>query len=362
MDDPFLRHEFLAGLERHRCLDAHGWYPQHLLAYEDGRLVGALPLYARDNSQGEFVFDHAWADAYERAGGRYYPKLVTAVPFTPVSGRRLLVDESAGDPAAVASRLVLGAQTLARQLGASSWHCLFPEDAQLPLLEGQDLLRREGCQYHWYNPGYADFDDFLAGLTSKRRKEIRRERREVAETGLEFELLEGEAITAAHWRVFHGFYVDTFARKWGEPKLTLGFMQALSTDMPETPLLLLARAGGEYVAGAFALRGGETVYGRHWGCSRYVRHLHFELCYYRLIDYCIQRGYRHFDAGAQGEHKVPRGFVPIRTWSVHWLQDPGFRRAVADFLRRETAAVNRYVESVEAHTAYHRVADDGSVD
>jgi predicted N-acyltransferase len=300
------------------------------------------------------VFDHAWADAYERAGGRYYPKLVTAVPFTPVAGRRLLLDETAPDAANTAAHLIEGARALAQQLGASSWHCLFPTDAQLPLLEADELLLREGCQYHWYNPGYASFEDFLATLTSKRRKEIRRERREIADSGLSIELLEGREITPAHWAVFHRFYCDTFARKWGEPRLTLPFMRALSTDMPDAPLLLLARDGDDYVAGAFALRGGDTVYGRHWGCSRFVRHLHFELCYYRFIDYCIERGLRHFDAGAQGEHKVPRGFVPIRTWSVHWLRDPGFRRAVADFLRRETIAVDRYVESVAAHTAYHR--------
>ncbi len=276
------------------------------------------------------------------------------MPFTPVSGRRLLLDDGAADAARIARTLVEGARALAERIGASSWHCLFPTDAQLPLLEGDELLLREGCQYHWYNPGYASFDEFLAGLSSKRRKEIRRERRDIGDSGLVIELLEGPAITPAHWRVFHRFYCDTFARKWGEPRLTLAFMRSLSETMPDAPLLLLARDGEEYVAGAFALRGGDTVYGRHWGCSRYVRHLHFELCYYRFIDYAIERGLRHFDAGAQGEHKVPRGFVPVRTWSVHWLRDPGFRRAVADFLRRETVAVERYVDDVAEHTAYHR--------
>lgn len=279
---------------------------------------------------------------------------MTAVPFTPVTGRRLLLADDTPDAARIAHTLVAGVRALAESLGASSWHCLFPADGQLALLEDSDLLRREGCQYHWYNAGYASFDDFLASLSSKRRKEIRRERREIADSGLVVELLEGPAITPAHWRVFHRFYCDTFARKWGEPRLTLPFMCSLSETMPEAPVLLLARDGDEYVAGAFALRGGDTVYGRHWGCSRFVRHLHFELCYYGFIDYAIARGLRHFDAGAQGEHKVPRGFVPVRTWSVHWLRDPGFRRAVADFLRRETVAVERYVEDVGAHTAYPR--------
>ena len=350
--DPFLRHAFLHGLERHRCLDGHGWYPQHLLAWHDGQLVGALPLYARDNSQGEFVFDWNWAEAYQRAGGQYYPKLVTAVPFTPVTGRRLLIAD--GHPAAadIAAQLIAGVQALAQQTGASSWHCLFPPDNRLPLLEGEHLLLREGCQYHWYNPGYASFDEFLDGLTSKRRKEIRRERREIAESGLRIELLEGADITPAHWAVFHRFYCDTFARKWGEPRLTLDFMRSLSHELPGAPLLLLAHDGSDYIAGAFALRGGDTVYGRHWGCTRFVRHLHFELCYYQFIDYSIRHRLRHFDAGAQGEHKVPRGFVPIKTWSVHWLRDAGFRRAVADFLARETVAIDRYVEDVAAHTAY----------
>lgn len=276
------------------------------------------------------------------------------MPFTPVAGRRLLLDETGAEAATIAQTLIAGARALAAEIDASSWHCLFPVDAQLPLLKGEDLLLREGCQYHWYNPGYADFEAFLAGLSSKRRKEIRRERREVAASGLKIEVLEGRAITAAHWRVFHRFYCDTFARKWGDPRFTLPFLQSLSETLPEAPVLALARAGDDYIAGAFALRGGDTLYGRHWGCARYVRHLHFELCYYRFIDYAIAQGLTHFDAGAQGEHKVPRGFVPIRTWSVHWLRDPGLRRAVADFLRRETVAVERYVEDLAAHTAYPR--------
>ena len=356
--DPFLRHEFLAGLENHGCLDGHGWDPIHLLASRSGQLVGALPLYLRDNSYGEFVFDWSWADAYERAGGRYYPKLVTAVPFTPCAGERLLLAQ--GDPGAAetAAALVEAALALARRERLSSWHCLFPEEAQLSCLQHQDLLVREGCQYHWYNPGYATFEDFLASLNSRRRKEIRRERREVESQGLDIELLEGAAITPEHWAVFHRFYCATFARKFGEPRLTRAFMEHLSSAMPEAPVLLLAKSGGEYVAGAFALRGGDTLYGRHWGCSGFHRNLHFELCYYRFIEYCIERGLRHFDAGAQGEHKVPRGFVPIKTWSVHWIADSGFRRAVNEFLARETRAVDRYVDDVAEHTAYRRNPTD----
>lgn len=355
--DPFLRHEFLAGLEDHGCLKGHGWDPLHLAAFVDGTLVAALPLYARDNSYGEFVFDWNWADAYTRSGGRYYPKLVTAVPFTPVAGRRLL--RLAGHPAAAeaAQMLIEAVLGLTEQVNASSWHCLFPQDEDLPCFEHPDLLLREGCQYHWYNGGYADFEAFLAGLTAKRRKEIRRERRDCAALGLEIELLEGRAITPAHWAVFHDFYCATFERKFGEPRLTLSFMRYLSTAMPDAPVLLLAKDQGRYVAGAFALRGGDTLYGRHWGCSGFYRNLHFELCYYRYIDYAIRHGLRHFDAGAQGEHKVARGFVPVKTWSVHWLRDPGFRKAVAEFLRRETRAIDLYVDDVAAHTAYRAEPD-----
>ena len=355
--DPFLRHEFLVGLEVHGCLEGHGWDPVHLLAFVDGELVGALPLYARDNSYGEFVFDWNWAEAYQRAGGRYYPKLVTAVPFTPVAGARLLLRDGHPARAAVAAQLVTAVMEMTRELDASSWHCLFPQDSDLPLLERPELLVREGCQYHWYNPGYADFEDFLAGLTSKRRKEIRRERRDCAALGLEIELLEGAAISDEHWAVFHAFYCSTFERKFGEPRLTLPFLRHLSAALPAAPVLLLAKDQGRYVAGAFALRGATTLYGRHWGCSGYYRNLHFELCYYRFIDYAIAAGLQHFDAGAQGEHKVPRGFIPIKTWSVHWLRDSGFRQAVADFLRRETRAMDRYVEEVSEHTAYRENQD-----
>lgn len=357
--DPFVSHEFLAGLERHDCLTAHGWYPSHLLAFIDGALVGALPLYVRDNSYGEFVFDWAWAEAYERAGGRYYPKLVSAVPFTPVSGPRLLL--AAGHPARqqIAKTLIAAAMELARTSNASSWHCLFPADAQLDLLTDDELLVRQGCQYQWFNHGYQSFDDFLGSLNSKRRKEIRRERRLVAASGLVLEELRGEEITPRHWSIFYEFYCSTFERKWGAPRLTESFLQSLSLTLSGVPVLFLARDGEHYVAGAFALHGADTLYGRHWGCSEHYRNLHFELCYYRTIDYCIRMGLNRLDAGAQGEHKIPRGFEPVKTWSLHWIRDPGFRRAVKDFLRRETTMIDGYIEDLEGHTAYRRSAQDG---
>ncbi len=350
--DPFVRYEFLAGLERHGCLAGHGWYPAHLTVRDGGRLIGALPLYARDNSYGEFVFDWAWAEACERAGGRYYPKLVSAVPYTPVVGPRLLLAADRPDRAAIARALVEAAMAQVRALPLSSWHCLFPADAQLPLFESPDLLVREGCQYHWFNRDYENFENFLATLTSKRRKEIRRERRDVAASGVTIEVLCGPAIERRHWKIFHAFYCATFDRKWGAPRLTLPFFESLSTGMADAAVLILARHGGEYVAGAFALRGGDTLYGRHWGCSKYVRHLHFELCYYQTVEFCIREGLRHLDAGAQGEHKIPRGFEPLRTWSLHFIREPGLRRAVAEFLSRETALMERYVDDVAAHTPY----------
>jgi predicted N-acyltransferase len=351
--EPFQHHGLLGALETHDCLEPQGWLPYHLIARDGERLVGAMPLYLRDNSQGEFVFDWNWADAYARAGGQYYPKLVTAVPFTPVTGARLLLAPDA--PPETAEALVEAAIGLAQDNTLSSWHCLFPDEHQLPLLAHTELIRREGCQYHWFNQGYADFGQFLDTLTSKRRKEIRRERRDIPSAGVEIEIHEGGAIDDALWRVFHRFYCDTFDRKWGSPRLTLPFFRALSQTPGLHPVLFMARIGTDYIAGAFALRGPDTLYGRHWGCSRFVRNLHFELCYYQTIDYAIRHGLRRVDAGAQGEHKIARGFNPVRTWSVHWIRDPSFRRAVADFCRREAQHIEAYVAQTSDATAYREV-------
>ena len=358
--DPFLSHAFLHGLERHDCLAPHGWYPRHLLAFENARLCAALPLYVRDNSYGEFVFDWNWAEAYERAGGRYYPKLVTAVPFTPVAGPRLLLAPDGRDPAAAAQALLARVRALARELDCSSWHALFPHETALPHFEGGDLMVRQGVQYHWFDRGYGAFEGFLGALNAKRRKEIKRERREVAASGLVFEVRRGAEITPAHWRIFHRFYCLTFARKWGAPRLTLPFFETLNDGLPDVPVLFLARDGDEYVAGAFALHGKDTLYGRHWGCTRAVRHLHFELCYYRTIEYCLRSGLHHLDAGAQGEHKLPRGFEPIKTWSVHWIADPRLRAAVRQFLARETTLVDRHVDDLDRHTAFRRDPDSAA--
>jgi hypothetical protein len=352
--DPFLTHAFLSGLERHDCLAAHGWTPCHLLLLSGDRLLGAMPLYLKPNSIGEFVFDGSWAEAYERSGRRYYPKLVCAVPFTPVSGRRLLVAPDAVDQDAVRRQLVAAAVDLMEQLRLSSVHCLFADQDDLRLLEASGFLRRAGCQYHWFNRGYQDFEDFLDTLCAKRRKEIRRERRAVRAAGVEVEILSGLEISPEHWRVFHGFYCSTFLRKWGNPRFNLDFFIALGRAMPDATLLLLARRRGRYIAGAFAMRGADTLYGRHWGCSEQVNYLHFELCYYQTIEYCIRHGIARLDAGAQGEHKLNRGFVPVLTWSGHRLRDDTFARAVAGFLERERMLIDDYMNSLIPYPAYRQ--------
>ena len=351
-DHPFLRHGFLHGLEATDCLAPQGWYPQHLVIHDGDTLCGALPLYIRDNSYGEFVFDWSWAEAFERAGGRYYPKLVSAVPFSPVSGPRLLIAPHVSDRAAVTRLLINTALGAVEDNQLSSWHCLFPDEDELPAYDQAGLLRRLGCQYHWFNHDYRDFDHFLSDLNAKKRKQIKRERRIVADHDVEIEVLTGPAISAAHWSVFHGFYCSTFARKWGEPRLTEAFFQSLEQRLPGSAVLIMARSGERYVAGAFALKSASTLYGRHWGCNAQFDNLHFELCYYQTIAYCINHGLSKLDAGAQGEHKLARGFVPVNTWSSHWIREPGFRRAVGDFVKRERQAMAQHIQELASHLAF----------
>jgi len=355
--DPFLSHEFLYGLELHDCLKPQGWYTSHLILRDtDGKLFAAMPLYLRTNSYGEFVFDWAWADAYERAGGSYYPKFVSAIPFTPATGSRLLV-ANPGDLEVALPALTGAAIDLLAPNEASSLHFLFPDIEQAQQLKEQNLLIRAGCQYHWFNRGYTSFDDFLQALNSKRRKQIRRERRDANAPGMSIEVLYGDAISAEHWAVFHEFYCSTFYRKWGEPRFTESFFHYLSEAIPDAPLLVLGKHDGEYVAGSFSMRGSDTLYGRHWGCSQHFKQLHFELCYYQTIEFCIEQGLRRFDAGAQGEHKIMRGFDPVKTWSAHWISDPRFRDAIADFLERETQHIDHYVDELSGHRAYKKPPD-----
>ena len=349
-DNPFLRHEFLVALERHGCVGRHaGWVPQHITAYDNSQLVGAAPMYLKYNSHGEFVFDWVWAEAYERNGMPYYPKLIVAVPYTPATGPRLLLANNV-DQETVASGLIEGALDHARNLQLSSLHWLFTTEQDTARLEQHDLMRRTGFQFHWHNPGYRDFTDFLSTLTAEKRKKIKQERRRVREAGIELEILSGHEVSAEQWQIFHNFYCSTFARKGGSASLTLEFFMEIGRTMAENVVLVLARHQGEYVAGAFNLRGGDTLYGRHWGCSADLHSLHFECCYYSLMEYCIRHGLGRFEAGAQGEHKLARGFLPTPTWSMHWLAHPAFSAAIKDFLLRETTALQSHMEELHEHS------------
>ena len=349
---PFLRHEFLSALEAQGCLgERYGWLPRHLLVREPGGpLLGAIPLYLKFNSYGEFVFDWAWADAYERAGRHYYPKLVSASPYTPATGAKLLL--APGAPAAVASLLIQGALELARQSGASSLHWLFLPEPQARALARAGLLLRSDCQFHWQNRDYADFGAFLAALTASKRKRIRRERRRVAEAGVTLERLRGARLAGVQWDDFHALYASTFRRLGGIATLSPGFFEAIAREMPDAVLLVEARHRGRLVAAALDLVGGETLYGRHWGCHETFDGLHFEACYYQGIEFCIDQGLGRFEPGAQGEHKLSRGFLPTATWSAHWLADPRFAAIVGRHLTLEREGVADYIQEMGARSPY----------
>lgn len=437
-DNPFLRHELISAFERTGCaVPKTGWRPQHLAVYDGAHLVGAAPIYVKSHTYGEFVFDFAWAEAYRRAGLQYYPKLISAIPFSPVTGNRLLIaganatantpiscsgtGDSApasagaatdrgensfggggrcdsidsvisGGPAsslrrsfaseggrpspreadaatsprpivgnhprreAIARLLIDAAIELADRSGASSMHWLFPNADDMRVLESHGMLRRNGIQYHWLNPGYRDFDDFLSTFNAQKRKKAKRERRHVAEAGVTIEVLEGRAITAAHWDLMHDFHQATIQHYAAPPFLTRAFFRALAESMPENAMLVLARHGREYVGGALNLVGSEALYGRYWGGRPGYNSLHFEVCYYSAIDYCIAKGLKRFEGGAGGEHKLSRGFVPVPTYSAHWLRHPQFARAVADFLARERDGIELYLDELNEHTPFKNAA------
>ena len=348
--NPFVSHAFLAALERSGSATAQtGWQPLPIVIDGPcGTPAAIIPTYAKSHSQGEYVFDHAWADAWERAGGRYYPKLQAAVPFTPVPGPRLLLRD-----AALAPGLIAGLEAVTDQNRLSSAHVTFVDEAQVPLFERAGWLIRTGTQFHWHNDGYAGFDDFLAALSSRKRKAIRKERERALE-GLTVRHLTGAEITEAHWDAFWAFYQDTGSRKWGQPYLTRPFFSMLGETMGDKVLLMLAERDGRAIAGALNLIGGDALYGRYWGCTQEVPFLHFELCYYQAIDAAIDRGLARVEAGAQGEHKLARGYAPVTTWSAHYLPDPGFRHAVAEYLERERAAVAHEQEFLEELTPFRR--------
>ncbi|HNB27627.1 MAG TPA: GNAT family N-acetyltransferase, partial [Alphaproteobacteria bacterium] len=317
VENPFVSHAFLDALEQSRSVGrGTGWLPQHLVIEDGaGNLAAAAPLYVKSHSQGEYVFDHAWADAYDRAGGRYYPKLQVAAPFSPVPGPRLLV--RAGPFAAQARAALIAALISAvENSGMSSLHVTFAPEADVAALEQVGFLRRAGLQYHWRNAGYGDFDQFLAALNSRKRKAIRKERAAAASHGLELRAWEGAELTAAHWDAFFAFYMDTGSRKWGRPYLNRDFFARIGESLKDRIVLMLARGNDGFVAGALNLKGRQTLYGRNWGCLADFRFLHFELCYYQAIDYAIRHGLARVEAGAQGEHKIQRGYLPVETWSA----------------------------------------------
>lgn len=349
--NPFVTHAFLAALERNGCVGASiGWRPCFIGAWAGEALMGAVPLYIKDNSYGEFVFDWNWADAYRQFGGDYYPKLVVAVPYTPASGPRLLLADGAEDT--VARALVDAAITTAEEGGYSSLHWLFPPQEELPLLETAGMLRRVGVQYHWHNPGYRDFQDYLDALTAAKRKMVRRERRRVAEQGVEVRRRYGRELSDAEWRIVHGLYAEIYQRKWGFPTLSEGFFREIGETMGDQIVLMLAYRDGRCVAGAIDFAGGGVLYGRHWGCFESYDSLHFELCYYQGIEFAIEQGLGRFEPGAQGEHKISRGFLPRFTWSAHWLAHPGFRRAVGRFVNAEAREMERYATELSLHSPF----------
>jgi uncharacterized protein len=338
-DNPFVSHAFLSALETSGSATARaGWQPIPIIIEgSGGSLAGATPAYAKSHSQGEYVFDHSWADAYARAGGRYYPKLQIAVPFSPVPGPRLLTDDES-----VAAALIRVAEAVVEKHGLSSAHATFIDARDKARFEAAGWLIRAGTQFHWANDGYTCFDDFLAALASRKRKVIRKERA-AAQEGLEIVHLSGNEISESHWDAFWYFYQDTGARKWGQPYLTRAFFTQIGETMRDTLLLILALRDGKPIAGALNLIGEDALYGRYWGCREDVPFLHFELCYYQAIDAAIARGLARVEAGAQGEHKLARGYVPVTTWSAHYIADPGFRAAITDFLVRERHAVEREI-------------------
>ncbi|WP_019612113.1 GNAT family N-acetyltransferase [Thioalkalivibrio sp. AKL7] len=375
--EPFLRHAFLEGLERHECLGRQfGWFPQHVLIFREGQLVAAAPAYAKTNNYGEFVFDFAWEGAWNRHGLNYYPKLVVSVPYTPATGPRLLVHPEAPDFDHLRTLLVRALATRGRELNASGVNILFPNQDDLDVTRELGLAERMGCQYHWTNApdgGYADFDAFLGALSSKKRKNIKRERRRVHEAGIVFRTLTGATGEAEDWARFHRFYVDTFEKHMGIPTLSEAFFVETAAELGDQVVLFEARrpsatdpdatepdakGDGETIAAALCYRSHDTLYGRFWGCTEELADLHFETCYYQGIEFCIREGLARFEPGAQGEHKIPRGFLPTPTYSAHMILTEGFEQPVRDFCEREAQMMRAQCERLHEHSPYRQAHPD----
>ncbi|MFP1633984.1 GNAT family N-acetyltransferase [Zhengella sp. ZM62] len=356
--NPFLSHAFLSALEESGCVAREtGWLPRHLaLEAPDGRLVGATPCYLKSHSQGEYVFDHGWADAFERAGGRYYPKLQVSIPFTPATGPRLLAPKGAAREG-VQAALAEGLKTFAGQLGVSSAHVTFAPQEEVRILQDRGFLHRIDQQFHFTNDGYGNYDDFLSTLASRKRKALKKERRAALENGISIEWLTGRDLTESVWDDFHAFYMDTGSRKWGRPYLNRIFFSLIGERMADDILLVMARRNGRYIAGAINFIGASTLFGRHWGCVEDHPFLHFEVCYHQAIDFAIAKGLRTVEAGAQGEHKLARGYLPVMTHSAHWIEHEGLRNAVADYLEHERRQVRGLGDLLAGNAPFRKTGD-----
>ena len=351
---PFTRYEFFQAMEESGSAAARtGWQPCHLVIEREGEMCGLLPLYLKNHSRGEYVFDWGWADAFERAGGQYYPKLQASVPFTPVTGRRLLVSRGAAGGETRNALLAAGASAV-KELGASSLHITFLTEDEWRAAGEIGFLQRTDQQFHWENRGYSNFDQFLGDLSSSKRKNLRKERAAVFAEGVEFEWLTGRDITEADWDQFFAFYTNTGSRKWGRPYLTREFFSRVGESMSEQILLVMAKGNGRYIGGALNFFGEGVLFGRNWGCTEYIPFLHFETCYYQAIEFAITRSLKRVEAGAQGEHKLLRGYLPVPTYSAHYIAHPGLRRAVADYLTAERATVAQNIEALAEHGPYRK--------
>jgi len=349
---PFLRHEFLSALEQSGSVSEQtGWEPAHLLVTEADALVAFMPLYLKRHSWGEYVFDHQWAQAYQQHGIDYYPKWLTAIPLTPCQGERIVFAEAV-NPIEVMQALLDFIKQLSDKLGISSWHCLFPVEQQAELLRSLGLSIREGVQFHWFNRGYGDFNDFLQTLNAGKRKMLKRERRRVSEQGVSLLSIAGPDVSEVQWRAFFQFYTMTYLKRGSQPYLNPAFFQQIAATMGEQLLLVLAVKDDNYIAAALSFVGADTLYGRYWGCHEEYNSLHFEVCYYQGLDYCIEHGLKRFDSGAQGEHKIARGFEPITTYSAHWIKDARFAKAIDHFLVREQQAMRLYKQDAASYLPF----------
>jgi uncharacterized protein len=358
--NPFVSHAFFSAVEESgSAIPRTGWGPRHLLARLDGEIAGIVPCYLKSHSQGEYVFDRGWADAYERAGGRYYPKLQVSVPFTPATGPRLLIRNGV-DTDEIGTALAGGMVALCEATKASSVHVTFAREAEAKFLAAHGFLLRNDQQFHWRNEGYGSFEDFLISLNSRHRKAIRRERRDALANGITIHALSGADITEDAWDAFFAFYMETGSRKWGRPYLTRTFFSLIGERMAEDVLLVMARRNGRWIAGAINFIGSDTLFGRNWGAIEHHPFLHFEVCYYQAIDFAIQRGLKTVEAGAQGEHKLARGYLPQTTYSAHFIADPDLRRAISDYLKRERAYVAEAARELTGAAPFRKAADEPS--